>query len=605
MGFSIPTYGENEGALTYGVFRVLGKGVGRGSSSLKMVIFAVAMRKKETAPILLYSLSDEKVNQIVNDFLDYVSNPYHYWRQTSEWRDKEFLNTFSMRRDMPAPNVEVSPERQPLRRREGFDTRAEKYTLTHKPQRDKTEYKFRALIDMVYRLFASAKEGWFSLNRKVLARVYDEAYPYMITTLSQHDIINWETNTMTIPHPEWFSLEPYRYAASVVPYRDKVNELIRDYNRKQLSDKIAAIDRRTDTFLRQYEHNVGLIQFVDVEGLESYMDNPSHFSEKHENSRLFFQNVVDRISVKNGYTYAEKCFVSMGASEEVNHIGRYYHIATSLPKELKPFTNIQYGVDTHNSHPLLFNFLIFNYFINNSLIDLDFDFISISNSKLFYYISKYLFQTPISQSYHYVLESLCKYLKDNEIIQNVDLVRAIPMDALRYIQDTTTGRIWEKIRQAFPQYSRDEVKENMFRHVYYTYATRTGYYDRREQKYVVMERKKWVDMFKKCYPSVLTLMNRIKKDLHEQCQRRGLIDKKGKDMVQLPHLLMRFESVIFTRALAAAFAERIPAIGIHDCIAVVDNADSIDAVQQQKVVEIIKEQYMNAGLVPSLGVERY
>ena len=561
------------------------------------------MQKKETPPIMLYSLSDEKVNQIVGDFLDYVSNPYHYWRQTSEWKDKEFLNTFSMRRDMPAPNEEVLPERQPLRRREGFDTRAEKFALSHKPQRDKTEFKFRAMIDMVYRLFALSERGWFNLNKEALARVFDEAYPYMIRTLSQHDIINWETNPMTIPHPEWFSLEPCRFAASIVPYREKVNGAIRDYSRKQLSDKIAAINSKTDTFLRQYENNVGLIQFKDTEGLNAFMANPNNFPEEH--SRLFYQSVVDRISLKNGYTLAEKKFVSMGENEEVNHIGRYYHVATSLPKSLKPFTNIQYGVDTHNSHPLLFNFIIFNYFINNSLIDIDYSFLSISNSKLFYSISKYLSQNPITQSYHYVLENLCKYLKNNGIIHSLDLVKRLPSDALRYIQDTTTGRIWDKVREVFPQHSRDEVKESMFRYVYYTYATRTGYYDRHSGQYVVMERKDWVDMFKECYPSVLTLINKVKKSLHQQCVQRNLTNENGKDMVQLPHLLMRFESVLFTRSLAAAFAERIPAIGIHDCIAVVDNSDTVDTAQQQKLADIIMAQYREAGLVPALGIERY
>lgn len=552
---------------------------------------------------MLYSLSDEKVNQIVGDFLDYVSNPYHYWRQTSEWKDKEFLNTFSMRRDMPAPNEEVLPERQPLRRREGFDTRAEKFALSHKPQRDKTEFKFRAMIDMVYRLFALSERGWFNLNKEALARVFDEAYPYMIRTLSQHDIINWETNPMTIPHPEWFSLEPCRFAASIVPYREKVNAAIRDYSRKQLSDKIAAIDSKTDTFLQQYENNVGLIQFLDLAGLGAYMANPNNFPTEHR--KLFFQNVVDRISLKNGYTFAEKKFVSMGENEDINHIGRYYHIATSLPKELKPFTNIQYGIDTHNSHPLLFNFIIFNYFINNSLIDIDYSFLSISNSKLFYSISKYLSQNPITQSYHYVLENLCKYLKNNGIIHSLDLVKRLPSDALRYIQDTTTGRIWDKVREVFPQHSRDEVKESMFRYVYYTYATRTGYYDRHSGQYVVMERKDWVDMFKECYPSVLTLINKVKKSLHQQCVQRNLTNENGKDMVQLPHLLMRFESVLFTRSLAAAFAERIPAIGIHDCIAVVDNSDTVDTAQQQKLADIIMAQYREAGLVPALGIEQY
>ena len=456
---------------------------------------------------------------------------------------------------------------------------------------------------MIYRLYAASDKGWFSTNKDVLARVFDEAYPYMITALSRYDIINWETNPMTLPHPEWFSCQPYRYAASVVKYREKAIEFVREYNRKLHLSAADFLGAQQDTFIEQYEHNVGLIKFRDTEGMRSYMANPNNFSEEH--SRLFFQSVVDRITQQNGYTLAEKRGVSMGQSEAVNHIGRYYHIATSLPKSLKPYTNIQYGVDTHNSHPLLFNFLIFNYFINNSLIDIDYSFLSISNSILFFNISKYLSQLPSFQSHQYVLENLCKFLKDNSIIHNKKEVGRIPYDALRYIQDTSSGQIWDKVQQAFPHYSRDEVKENMFRHVFYSNSTRTGYYDVKTGQYVVMDRKEWVEMFKQCYPSVHRLINAIKRDLHSQCTNRGLIDKNGRDSIMLPHLLMRFESVLFTRALNEAFQAKIPAIGIHDCIAVVDDSDTIDVVQQQRIVDILNGVYRDAGLVPSLSIEVY
>ena len=112
-------------------------------------------------------------------------------------------------------------------------------------------------------------------------------------------------------------------------------------------------------------------------------------------------------------------------------------------------------------------------------------------------------------------------------------------------------------------------------------------------------------MFKECYPSVMKVVNATKRKLHEECERHNKVSSAGKDMVQLPHLLMRFESVVFTRSLADAFCERIPVIGIHDCLAVIDNAGTINKPQQEHLLEILRNRYREVGIVPSLSVEEY
>ena len=177
------------------------------------------MRKKELKPLLLFCVSDSMLVRIVSEYIDYVMNPYHEWRQTEEWSDRVFLNGFTMG-NAPAPEpVEILPERQPLKQRSEYDGREPKFKLSHKPNRDKTEFHFRALIDMIYRRYQSSKGGWFVLNKQVMSQVFDEGYPYMIITLCRLDIIRSEGRLMTILHPDWFTCEAYRYAASVMPYK--------------------------------------------------------------------------------------------------------------------------------------------------------------------------------------------------------------------------------------------------------------------------------------------------------------------------------------------------------------------------------------------------
>ena len=566
-----------------------------------------SMRRNEVKPTLLFCVPDNMLGRIVDEYIDYVMNPYHEWRQTEEWSDRAFLNGFSMGVAPAPPPVEIVPEYQPLKQRGVFDSREPKYQLSHKPNRDKTEFHFRALVDMVFRRYQSSKGGWFMLNKHVLSQVFGEGYPYMITTLSRYNVISGESSPMTIPHPEWFSCGAYRYSASVLPYKMKVYSLLEQYygNEERVSDYVAKVvgEQKKSPFMTQYRKNVSLISFIDSVGLEHYMSVPENFTSAH--TRLHYQAFIDKVNLQNGYLLEEKNVVAMGRNENKIPIGRFYHIGTSLPKKLKKYTNIQYGIDAHNSHPLLFNYFLLDYFYTGGSVGIDTDFTTI-NSYTYYLISTFLSQIDNPNLYHNVKESLCKYLKESEIIQSdIDKVKSIPLDVLRYIRASSRGRIWDDIRQRFPQYTRNQIKEYMFQYVFYSYATRTGYYDFQRREYVRLDRKEWVDMFRRCFPSVMKIINAIKRKLHTECERRSLVSQSGKDMVQLPHLLMRFESVVFTRSLADAFREHIPVIGIHDCLAVIDNAKTINRPQQERLVEILEKRYREVGLVPSLSVEVY
>lgn len=567
------------------------------------------MRKKEPQKILLFSVQDAKITRIVDDYIDFVMNPYHVWRQSQEWSDREFLNGFSMGHKPAPAQVEIIPERMPLKQRGAYDSREEMYALQHKPNRQTTEFHFRALIDMIFRLFQSSKSGWFTLNRQILAQIFGNGYPYMITTLSRHDVISGESRFITIPHPDWFDSTEYRYAKSVMPYKARALVLLEQYYKNE--EKVSVYASKTasgimagEDFLKQYKKNVSLLLFTDSAGLKHFMETSTCFKTQH--TRRHYQAFIDKVNLDNGYLPEDKNVVAMGRNENKVSIGRFYHIGTSLPKKLKRFTNLQYGIDAHNSHPLLFNLFLLDYYYTGGSIGIDTNFSSFLKAPVYYKISQFLSSFNSFILYHNVYESLCNYLINNGIIQeDIDIVKTIPIDVLRYIHTSSTGRLWDDIQQRFPTYSRNEIKEYMFQYVFYSYATRTGYYDFKQREYVYLDRKEWVDMFRGCYPSVMKIINAYKKRLHGECQRRSMVGKDGRDMVQLPHLLMRFESVIFTRSLADAFKERIPVIGIHDCLAVIDDTEVINKTQQECLLAILRNHYREFGIVPALSVERY
>ena len=565
------------------------------------------MLKKEEIPCLLYCIPDKKFKKIVNDYIDYVMNPYHEWRQTEEWQDEEFNNGFSMG-NKPAPErYEHLPEKQPLRQRGEFDGRAPKYQLEHQPQRKRTEYAFYALIDMLYRLYEQSINGWFTISKSVLANVFYDSYPYMLTALSKHCIILGEGKLTSIWQPELFELRSWNKADynSIISYRLRAVQVLDKYNKKEATGIVnrlkSTIGDDAERFLSTYKKHLALVAFPDTNAVSKYLNDWRYF--KSEKRKLYYRTIVNKANTENGYLNEEKTAIIMGENESSVPIGRIYHIGTFMPKSLKKYSTLQYGIDAHNSHPLLFNLFLYDYYINENLFSIYDNFLSIDLSPLYYSLSSSIIKYNPYSSNHYVLEYLYNQLKINKIEEGyVDKIMRMPSDIFRYIYDTSTGRIWDTIHNSFSQYSRSEVKENCFKYVFYSYPSKV------EKK----RQEKWTTLFKSCYPSVWNVINEYKSVLHEECKKEKNVSitnnngiGRAKDTVLLPHLLMRLEAVIFTRALNDAFKEKIPAIGIHDCLAIVGNSNTIDINQQQRLIDILNKHYKSVGLIPSLGIEEY
>ena len=73
--------------------------------------------------------------------------------------------------------------------------------------------------------------------------------------------------------------------------------------------------------------------------------------------------------------------------------------------------------------------------------------------------------------------------------------------------------------------------------------------------------------------------------------------------IQLSHLMMRLESRIFTGILERLFKKRgLWVIGIHDAIVVLEGENKCP---EEKIREIMMEEYSKYGLIPTLSTDRY
>lgn len=201
----------------------------------------------------------------------------------------------------------------------------------------------------------------------------------------------------------------------------------------------------------------------------------------------------------------------------------------------------------------------------------------------------------------------CKELKNNNIDDSVCAkLRNIPQDVWEYMYRTMNGRLWDDfvsllidegtIQAIGYQEARNQMKKVLFRKVFYTYAKN------------VKKDNEYGKAFKELYPNIMKIIRHYKRTFHAQCVEAGEVKKKmvngeerGKDKIQLPHILMRLESAIFTDILTRLFKKRdLHCIGIHDAIAVMNDRYTPEYVQN-----IMMQAYKQYGLIPTLDVQNY
>ena len=361
---------------------------------------------------------------------------------------------------------------------------------------------------------------------------------------------------------------------TIKKYIDKTKQLLKDAVLVRLNSEEFKKEYG-ENFGNSYIKNLNLFKVKDVYGFNNYIKNEIELNPKKESY----------------YNFIKESFNSDLKIYRIDGNNRIYHLLTSLERELKQFINIRFSLDCKNSHPLLFNYFIFNakgisielsYLISSILFNIDYSFIySISNN-------------------HYDIEKLCNILINNNIEKSI--ITKFAPDELLYIYKTTKGLFWDDIltEHQGEGYDRAEIKQKMFAEVFYSKTPKIAW-------------KEFAKEFKAQYPNVYGLIERWKEPLkHDDLKncllarnKAVLLDGKAytKDQeTALPNVMMDLESEIFREVLKSLYRKRIPAVHIHDAVVIPDTRAQVDV---EKVESVMRDVYMKFGLHPTFSVDTY
>lgn len=462
-----------------------------------------------------------------------------------------------------------------------------KYTQTRKPRKplnDDTRILNKAIYlvhTIAYREATNREENveGASIQYAILQRVIGEDVYELLRSLQQLGYIEIDGTYIVGTSSKHYKVigniaTTHSSNHTILKYINKTKELLKDAVLKRM----ATPEFRTlygDTFAETYIKNLNKFKIKDEKGFNKYAN----------------EQIALQPTKESYYNFIKESFKSDLKIYSIDGNNRIYHLLTSLERELKQFINIRFSLDCKNSHPLLFNYFIFNskgisielsYLISSILFNIDYSFIySISNN-------------------HYDIEKLCNILINNNIDKSI--IAKFTPDELLYLWKTTTGRFWDDIltEHQGKGYDRAEIKQKMFAEVFYSKTPKIAW-------------KEFAKEFKTQYPNVYNLIIRWKeptkyKDLNDCLLARNkavLLDGKTytKDQESaLPNIMMHLESEIFREVLKSLYRKRIPAVHIHDAVVIPDTRAQVDV---EKVESVMRDVYKKFGLHPTFSVDTY
>ena len=529
--------------------------------------------------IYIYTLEDKLLDRIIKEYSDYVSNPKNAHRQDfsniNMYTGEIIYNDGKGVMDMPL-STHTNIIGETVRERDSLP----------KPQHQNTYNNFLFLLDNLYRHYLNTKpdandEVWFLLSSEMLKKI-DEYYNYKIEILFILGILNRRQYDET--RCEYTIIKPCTFKRIPCNQREilrKKEEFRKAFEKQQTKNIVDIHGEEILPFVDKYNQSVKQIK-IDTDGARMCAN-----AQEGERTQLYYHNIITKIH--------EGLINNVGSDKN----GRWYHICTSLPRKLKSFTNIQYSIDCKNSHPLLFNILILDYYLNNNVITINNKYNIDKLYKIYYLISYFIYNYYSLYSFHYFGGNLCNYLKINKVkIEIIAKIKKIPYDVFTYMYHTMMGNFWEYFLEYFKddaalagfevEERRVKVKEIVFGKVFYGGQTRIYQSD---------DNRRWIEAFWSKYPHVWQIIAWCKQTLREEV--KGTEDD-GKKV--LSWLLMRLEGRIFTNILQKLFNKRgLVVISIHDAIVVLKDNN----IGEEKIKEIMVKEYARYGLIPTLSTDYF
>ena len=438
---------------------------------------------------------------------------------------------------------------------------------------DKIVDKCAYLQDAIIRRATSRKGTMtFSLSSKILKSVVGHEYKRMLEVFIQMGYITLGSDYATDAVTKYYYYSYGKYSTLYTLTNEdfititSTNRAIIEYKEKTKQEyekmKQLAVDEVTSRYGQSFTENyITSLRKIHIEDEESFNSFCEKRIKENPNAEYYYRYLYSALNDKN------KSINKIDAS------GRIYTCLTNLDRELKQYLNIDFMLDCRNSHPLLFNYFIFNYYNISPFIAYK---TTICLKSLF---------IP-NTSLHNVGKILNNQLKDN----NLDFCRFAD-DELYYIYLTSRGELWDDIAAKHPEMTRSEVKVRMFQEVFYSNTPYAYHW------------KEYAVEFKKQFPSVYKLIGEWKKARQTQSVKAYMDEHHlftAKPTSSLSLAMMNLEAQIFTEILKRLYKKRWNAVHIHDCIVIPKDGNKNHPTQEQ-VMEIMEEVYKEYGLSPSFG----
>ena len=437
------------------------------------------------------------------------------------------------------------------------------YTKVSKSKKVLAE-KFTYPIHLIIKRSHNNEYGWAYLSSVVLEKVFGKEYRQLIKTLLHENII-WYTQFYEM------GVMPYgyklcngvdyvcsiEYEGYLRSYEDKLKLSLEYINHQQTEEALSNL-ANTKLFNR-YESSLSYLRLV-------FPNQVKRFLEIHpfvnNTSRNYYYSILDRYEDKE-----DRRITSVDKNK------RIYSLLTATPRLMKYFLNISFSADIHNSHPLLFNKILSEYYgISFELLDKVYGLIDNRRSE----VLDVLYNRP-----HYVRQYLLKVLNISNDSDNV--FYKVPKDVWEYVIITSLGLFWDVIipreNNTYNELLRSDVKVLLFSEVFYS-------------KTMTTRCKVFAKMFKKRFPNVYKVVEEQKKGLAK--------DKR----TVLSNRMMALESELFQEVLTLLYNKRYKVVSIHDAVVVLD-VPSNKTCTAELVKDVINKVYRKNGLHPDVSIDYY
>ena len=488
--------------------------------------------KKSLCTKKIWGLKDYSIDDIVSNYVK-AENTYGLYSKS----------TPAIMPKIQLPNISMSVCDEP---------KGEKKTVVKRENLLAKKYEF--LIHTIIKRTLNNDNGIAYLHSSVLQSIFGKDYKKMLDNLYKMGILHSDGYYSLSEKTYGYYFAPnvrftytLRSLSYLSDYDDKLNKCLLPYQTQEEQDNKQKLEN--DYLYSRYNDSLKYLKLQYVDEAVSFVTSHIFPSDK---SNDYYVRVIDR------YLDGGFCITSVDGNK------RIYSIATSTPRLLKPFLNIKYSLDVHNSHPLLFNFILMDYYnISTSLMD------------RIYPIYEQLYTSNVES--HNVRRFLRKTLIANNIEE--ENIKSIPIDVLYYMYLTSMGLFWNVAipNEVVEKKSllRSDIKVLMFREVFYS-------------KKLTARGKEYAKIFAKEFPNVYKVVR----------------DSKKENRTKLANDMMKLESELFAKILVELYAKKFKVISIHDAIVVLDVKQN-EKCTEEVVKQVMTDVYKKYGLHPDISVDYY